>query len=222
MPPPAARPRRREAIVFDCPLTPMKNTPLQLLVTTKVGTPRRGVPGRIADKGRLGQGVPPWTVLTCPLYSVITNHCWPLNRAPATTAPPGRKTSRSKTARWVGAGAMRLVSDYGYCTNFNIINNEIGFCGNYGLDAQNAGPVLVSNNYIHDCGLIHLAGPRRPRQHQRRQSRKTTFSTSTPPPSPTTTLTIASSPSTASPTACSPKRTWESLLRRFFWIRLGG
>jgi hypothetical protein len=44
-------------------------------------------------------------------------------------------------------------------TNFNIINNEIGFCGNYGLDARWAGPVLVSNNYIHDCGMITWQAP---------------------------------------------------------------
>jgi hypothetical protein len=44
-------------------------------------------------------------------------------------------------------------------TNFNIINNEIGYCGNYGLAARMAGPVVVSNNYIHDCGLITWQAP---------------------------------------------------------------
>ena len=73
------------------------------------------------------------------------------------SAGPYNITVEDCTLGWCGGNA--IGSDYGYCTNFNIINNEIGFCGNYGLDAQNAGPVLVSNNYIHDCGLITWQAP---------------------------------------------------------------
>jgi subtilisin-like proprotein convertase family protein/arylamine N-acetyltransferase len=61
------------------------------------------------------------------------------------------------TLGWCGGNA--IGSDYGYVTNFNIINNEIGYCGNYGVAARMAGPVVVSNNYIHDCGLITWQAP---------------------------------------------------------------
>jgi hypothetical protein len=66
-------------------------------------------------------------------------------------------TVENCTLGWCGGSA--IGADDGFVTNFNIINNEIGFCGNYGLDARWAGPVLVSNNYIHDCGLITWQAP---------------------------------------------------------------
>ncbi len=66
-------------------------------------------------------------------------------------------TVENCTLGWCGGNA--IGSDDGYVTNFNIINNEIGYCGNYGFDAQWAGPVLVSNNYIHDCGMITWQAP---------------------------------------------------------------
>jgi hypothetical protein len=66
-------------------------------------------------------------------------------------------TVENCTLGWCGGNA--IGSDYGYVTNFNIINNEIGYCGNYGLAARMAGPVVVSNNYIHDCGLITWQAP---------------------------------------------------------------
>jgi hypothetical protein len=66
-------------------------------------------------------------------------------------------TVENCTLGWCGGNA--IGSDDGFVTNFNIINNEIGFCGNYGLDARWAGPVLVSNNYIHDCGMITWQAP---------------------------------------------------------------
>jgi hypothetical protein len=47
-------------------------------------------------------------------------------------------TVENCTLGWCGGNA--IGSDDGYVTNFNIINNEIGFCGNYGLDAV-SGPV---------------------------------------------------------------------------------
>jgi hypothetical protein len=58
---------------------------------------------------------------------------------------------------WCGGNA--IGSDFGFVTNFVVKNSEIAYCGNYGLAARVAGPVVISNNYIHDCGLITWQAP---------------------------------------------------------------
>jgi hypothetical protein len=61
------------------------------------------------------------------------------------------------TLGWCGGNA--IGSDYGFVTNFNVLNSTISCCGGAGVIMRMAGPVVVSNNYIHDCGLITWQAP---------------------------------------------------------------
>jgi parallel beta-helix repeat protein len=51
-------------------------------------------------------------------------------------------------------GGNAIGADFGFVSNVNILNCTISNCGGYGVAMRMAGPVVVSNNYIHDCGLI--------------------------------------------------------------------
>src|SRR5208282_5912864 len=56
-------------------------------------------------------------------------------------------------------GGNAINSDGGFVTNVNVLNSTIAYCGGYGLNICQAGPVVVSNNYIHDCGLVCWQSP---------------------------------------------------------------
>lgn len=60
------------------------------------------------------------------------------------------------TMGWCGGNALGM--EYGYCTNAILVNSEIGFCGGYGACLRMA-PCLISNNFIHDTGLISWQSP---------------------------------------------------------------
>ena len=60
------------------------------------------------------------------------------------------------TMGWCGGNALGM--DYGYCTNAVLVNSEIGYCGGYGACLREA-PCLISNNFIHDTGLISWQSP---------------------------------------------------------------
>jgi len=65
-------------------------------------------------------------------------------------------TLANLTMGWCGGNALGM--DYGFCTNALLVNSEIGFCGGYGA-ALRAAPCVISNNYIHDTGLISWQSP---------------------------------------------------------------
>ena len=56
-------------------------------------------------------------------------------------------------------GGNAIGADFGFVSNVNILNCTISNCGGYGVAMRMAGPVVVSNNYIHDCGLISWQSP---------------------------------------------------------------
>jgi hypothetical protein len=56
-------------------------------------------------------------------------------------------------------GGNAIGADFGFVSNVNILNCTISNCGGYGVAMRMAGPVVVSNNYIHDCGLITWQAP---------------------------------------------------------------
>jgi hypothetical protein len=60
------------------------------------------------------------------------------------------------TMGWCGGNALGM--DYSFCTNAALLDSEIGFCGGYGVALRMA-PCVISNNFIHDTGLISWQSP---------------------------------------------------------------